>query len=308
MRIIAGVIGAGLCVGSAFAQEIDSPFSPPATAVYDIEETRTRTSSEQRTANGTGIVRATLEIRGSDAPYQATWTTNSVDAGGVHLDARSPGAAALLIGVPMQLTLNESGAPLAIQDWDGLRQRVFRLLAENTPKNERTAEWRQAHQTAERMFAAMKPETAAQTLFADVAVMSLCQGVRLEIGKPLRSDAMMPNALGGPPIRAIITYELLSADRQAGVARILYTSTLDPPSATASIRSSMERITRETGRDVAAVEREWEGVTVTHNTSAECVVDLKTGVTQRITHRVESQWGPQGAQTDQRAVVITRRP
>jgi hypothetical protein len=308
MRIVPVVIGAALCVGSALAQEIHIPFSPPASAIYDVEETRTRISSAPGGANGTAVVRATLEIRGSGAPYQAMWTTNRIEAGGARIDAHSPGAAALLIGVPMQLTLDERGAPVAIQDWAGLRQRVFRLLEENTPQSERTGEWRQAHQAAERMFASMKPETAAQTLFPDVAVMSLCQGLRLEIGKSLQSDALTPNVLGGPPFRTIVTYELQSVDRQAGLGRILYTSAVDPQSMIASLRPTIERVVRETGRDMAEVERELAGATVTHNTRAQCVVDLGTGVTQLVTHRVTVDTGTQGLSTDQRAIMITRRP
>lgn len=294
---------------SAWGQQgaVEIPFAPDALATFAVEEVRTRTSTDQRGPNGIGRVSATLEIVGGAPPYQAIWTTHRVEAGGQVIDGSQPGAANLLIGMPVSITLDESGAPQAIADWEGLRQRVFHALRDITPENERTAEWQRAIEATERMFASMNPNTAAQTMFPDISIMSLCQHTGLTIGQPLRSETMTPNVLGGPPIRTSVSYELQQVDRSAGLAKILFTSSLDPASAMASMRETVERVTRETGRDPAAVAAEFEGVTLNHDARAECSVDLQTGVTRSVTHRVTVSMGAAGRRTDERIITISPR-
>lgn len=309
MRTIVILVAAAFWASASWAQEraVEIPFAPGARAVFDIREVRTRTSTDQSGPNGEGRVQATLQILGAGAPYSATWTTNSVEADGVIVNDRTPGAASFLIGVPIALTLDESGAPLVISDWDGLRQRIFQAVREMTPEGERTDEWLRATQATERMFNSMNPTTAAQQLLPDISIISLCQHTGLTIGEPLRSETQTANVLGGPPIQTSVSFELRSVDRQAGTANIEFTSSLDPASVTASMRETMERVLRETGRDRAEVMAEFEGVTLRHNTRADCVVDLQTGVTRSVTHNVSISMGAAGTRSDRRVITVTRR-
>jgi hypothetical protein len=308
MRIGLAVFAAVYWISSAAAQPIAIPFAPPVPLVYDIEETRTRTSSEPNRASGTAQIRATLEFGGAaSSSVRAIWTTESVEAGGERIDRNSPGAASMLVGVPIGLRLDASGAPEAIEDWAGLRVRVLQAIEANTPESQRTDEWRRGHEAAANMFASMDDMVAARTFLPEVTILSLCQDTGLVPGEVLRSETLTPSPLGGAPIRTFASYELQSVDRDAGEARILFLSAFDPQSAAASMRESAERIARETGRDAAAVQREFEGFTLTHNARAECVVDLATGVTRSVTYSVEVTSGPQQRQTDQRAIRLRRR-
>ncbi len=309
MRIGLILLAAACWASVAWAQEraVEIPFAPGESAVFDIREVRTRTSTDQGGPNGESRIQATLQVGGAGAPYNATWTTNSVEADGIVVNGRTPGAASLLIGVPVALTLDDSGTPMAISDWDGLRQRIFQAVREMTPEDERTGEWLRTTQATERMFSSRSPATAAQQFFPAITIMSLCQHKGLAIGEPLRSETQTANVLGGPPIQTSVAFELQSVDRQAGTANIIFTSSLDPASAMSSMRETMERVLRETGRDRAEVMAEFEGVTLDHSTRAECVVDLQTGVTRTVTHNVSISMGVPGARSDRRVITVTRR-
>ena len=297
-----------MCVSTAHAQTVEIPFNPSDRTVLDIQETRTRTSSDPRGPNGTGNITATLEISGRRPPYAATWTTTEVRANGEVITQGSPGAAQLLVGMPIGLDLAEDGSPSAVRNWPEFQQRVVAAVTELTPPAERTEEWRRATEATQRVFASMSASDAARLLFQDVGIMALCQHTGLTMGEPVRSETMTPNPLGGSPIRTLVTYELVSVDRAAGVARIAFSSSFDPESAAASIREMVERMTRETGRPLTAEELESQrSMTVAQTARADCTVDLRTGIARSVVYDVSIEAGPQGRRTDRRELTITPR-
>jgi len=299
-----------MCASLAHAQSapVEIPFAPSEQTVLDIQEARTRTSTDARGPNGAGRVTAILEINGGEPPFTATWTTTSVEANGQVIAQGSPGAAQLLVGMPIGLDLAEDGSPSAVQDWPDVRQRVMSVVTELTPAAERTEEWRRANEATQRLFASMSPSDAARLLFQDVGIMALCQHTGLTLNQPLQSETMTPNPLGGSPIRTLVTFELTGVDQDAGVAHIVYSSAFDPESVTASVREMIERMTRETGRTLTTEELESQrNITLVHNARAECVVDLRTGIARSIVYDTAIDMGSQGRRADRRELTITPR-
>lgn len=289
----------------AFAQElVDLPFSPATPSTFVVESVQARTSNNPQRPSRAGRTRATLELRRGSTGFEAIWTTVSIEAGGHTMTSSTPGAAALFVGVPLTLKLDQAGAPQTVVDWEGLRARIFAVLQSATPEAERTSDWHRANETVERMFASMDPATAAQTIFPDISILSICQETSLRVGETQSFEGETPSVFGGSPIPTVAQYELQAIDRTAGVATIIYDSSLEPEAAAASFRMAMERIARETGRDPAAGQPEFAGGTLAHTTRAECSVDLATGVTRSVTHTVTAVFGGDSS-TDRRVITLT---
>lgn len=298
------------CASTALAQSapVEIPFDPPNRTVLDIQEVRTRTSTDARGPNGGGRVAAILEINGGVSPYVASWTTTRVEANGQVIVQSSPGAAQLLVGMPVGLELAEDGSPSAVLNWADFQQRVIGAVTELTPQSERTEEWRRATEATQRLFASMSAGDAARLLFQDVGIMAICQHTGLAVGQPLHSETMTPNPLGGSPIRTLVTYELVGVDESAGSARIVFSSAFDPESVAASVREMIQRAMRETGRTPTDEELESQrNMTLSQNARAECVVDLNTGIARSIVYDVSIDMGSQGRRTDRRELTITPR-
>jgi|GEM_PF-5084295 len=298
------------CASTAHAQTapVEIPFSPQERTVLEIQNVRTRTSTDARGPNGSGRVTATLEINGEESPYAAIWTTTRVEANGQVIVQNSPGAAQLLVGMPVGLELAENGSPSAVQNWAEFQRHVIAAVTELTPAAERTEQWRRATEATQRLFASMSASDAARLLFQDVGIMALCQHTGLVVEQPLHSETMTPNPLGGSPIRTLVTYELTSVDQNAGLAHIVFSSTFDPESVAASVLEMIERATRETGRTLTDEELESQrNLTLSQNARAECVVDMNTGIARSVVYDVSIDMGSQGRRTDWRELTITSR-
>lgn len=298
------------CASTAHAQiaPVEIPFAPQGRTVLGIENVRTRTSTDTRGPNGSGRVTATLEINGGESPFAAIWTTTRVEANGQVIVQSSPGAAQLLVGMPVGLELAENGSPSAVQNWPEFQRHVIAAVTELTPAAERTEQWRLATEATQRLFASMSASNAARLLFQDVGIMAICQHTGLVVGQPLHSETMTPNPLGGSPIRTLVTYELVGVDESAGSARIVFSSAFDPESVAASVREMIQRAMQETGRTPTDEELESQrNMTLSQNARAECVVDLNTGIARSIVYDVVIDMGSQGRRTDRRELTITPR-
>jgi hypothetical protein len=306
MRTIFAVICAIACAGSAFAQSgsTEIPFAPSAGSEWNITEVRTRTGrGEGRDETKVATTRGTLTLidRTRDG-FRANWILNQINADGVTVTDEPQ----LLIGLNMGLMLDEAGAPVSVDEWPALRAQIFAAMEDITPAAERTESWRRSIATIENLMSQWAPAHAAQMLVPGIAVMSICQGTDLNVGEPVTATTRMPNALGGPPIDATESLTLVSMDRNVGVARLVYTRGLDPESATASIRQTLVNLARDSGRPVEEIEQMFANMTMTHDTRAECVVDLVTGVTRSATHEVIVTMGPV-SRSDRREITVAAR-
>jgi len=292
---------------SAFAEgePVHIRFAPGAGSLWHLTEVRTRTSRGEgpesitvATSNGT------LTIHTASAQtFDASWVLDSIETRGV-LVRNEP---SYFIGLPMNLRLDEVGAPIFIEDWSGLRRRTIEAVIQITPEAERTPEWRRGVEGFENIMAGWSESHAAQLFAPLVAHMSLCHETRLRIGETVSGEAQLPNPLGGPPMAATESYLLEEIDRSNGVARLVYTRALDPESATASIRESLILLARQSGRSTEELEREFAGLTITHDSRAECIVDLATGVTTSLVHEVRVGFGP-AVRIDRREITVRAAP
>jgi len=302
--VAAIAVAAWASLAAAETAPVEIPFSPSANSGWQITETRTRVArGEGQDSTRTATTRGTLTINAaSQHGFGASWIVDQIDAAGMVVTNEPE----LLVGLTMRVTLDEAGAPTAVEDWPGLRQRIMRAVEELTPAAERTQEWRRGVTAMDGLMAQWGAGHAAQLLVPSVAVMSICQGTGLIIGEPVSAVSQLPNALGGPPIDATETLTLTSVDRTAGVARLTYLRQLDPESATIAIRESLINLARQSGRPVAEIEQTFANMSLTHDTRAECVVDLRTGVTRSVTHEVVVSMGP-AYRSDRREISVVAR-
>lgn len=283
----------------ALAQDVvEIPFAPGANTTWRVEETRVRTNSQDTSRNRSGVVRSTLRIgAANEEGFAASWTTDEVRAGG---EVERGETLPQFVGTPLAIELDFAGAPSRIDDWPGTLRRIMAAVAELTD-----AEDPAALAAVERMMAAWTPAQAAQVLLQTASMMSICQHTGLAIGEPAEGETVVANPFGGEGISAIERFELLSVDRAANTARLRYSRSLEPESATRAIMTGLRNMARESGNPAEEQFAQMEGMTLTHDTSAECAVDLRTGVTRSISHDTRVSIGDI-IQTDRREISVQR--
>lgn len=305
MRVLVAMLGLAMMAMPALAQQGDPvlmPYQPAVNSQWRISEVRTRLSrgdGAETERRGTSIGTLTVRTAGNDT-FDVQWVVDSVEAGGIRVTDQPE----LLIGLPMQIRLDEVGTPSVIQDWDGLRRRVFEMMEQTTPANERDEQWRRSLITFEGMMAQWSPSHAAQVMAPTLAVVSLCQGMGLRLGEVFSSRVQMPNPLGGPPIDGTESVTLQSVT--AGTATLVYSRSLDPASATASLGQSIFALAQQSGQPVAELEAQFAGHSFTHDARATCTVDRNTGVTRSVVHEVNVTFGPV-ARVDRREVTVVAK-
>lgn len=287
---------------SAWAQAVvELPYAPGVGTQWSVEEvlTRSRTDEIGVQTNNTGTIRGVLVLeRATPTGFDATWTTESVEAGGVVVNAANGGP--LLIGVPLGLSLDRDGAPSAVRDWQTVLRRMIdaiRAMEENPDPRALAA--------VERTYANMTPETAAGLLFKNLAAASTCQGIAQVPGTAVEAEGLMQHGLGGSPILVKERFELIAIDRDRGVASVRFTQALDPESAAESLSEGLRRLAQEAGRPMDEVIAQFAGG-LTHNTTVTCETDLTTGVARRVVHEVHARTGP-AEQRERREMIISRR-
>jgi len=286
-----------ISANAALAQEVvEIPFAPGANSTWRIEETRTRTNSREPQRNRAGVTRATLRIGAeTEEGYAASWTTDELQAGGV---VERGETLPQFVGTPLAVEIDIAGAPSNIADWPGTRRRIMEAVADVSDNDDPAA-----LAAVERMMAAWTPAQAAQILLQTVSIISICQHTGLAIGAPVEAETLVANPFGGEGIAGVERLELISVDRAANTARLRYGRSLNPESATRAIMTGLRNMMREAGAQSDL--GEMEGMTLTHDTSAECEVDLTTGVTRAATYDVRVTMGDM-VQTDRREIRVQR--
>ncbi len=295
-----------LAPGPLLAQDVDNsthqaiaiPYQPEVGGVWRVEVTRRRATSQNGAATVTEAdisARFTI-VTATDYGFDAIWETLSIST--------SDGAVAegevhpsLLIGVPIALEVGFDGAPRAFKDWRG-------LLAAVTPTIDATSN-EQSREYAHSLIESWGPELGASVLMQELGILAICQHTEFVIGARVEFGSEIPNHVGGPPFTALNAYELASVDDQTGVAEMLYSRTLDPESVTASMKVAVEAIAANTGRDLSETMREWDGVTMTNDSTAECLVDRPSGMTTNVAYRVHVTAGPGVEYEDSRLIRVT---
>lgn len=297
MRIAIAAVAALLFSGVARAQEVtEIPFAPGANSTWRVEETRVRTNTSDAARNRDSVTRATWRIGAeTEEGYTATWTTEEVRAEGVvERGENFP----QFVGALMSIELDFAGAPSNVEDWPGTRRRIMQAVADISDDDDPAA-----FAAVERMMAGWTPAQAAQILLQTLSVMSTCHHTGLAVGAPLEAETLVANPFGGEGIAGTERLELLSVDRATNTARLRYTRSLDPASATRAIMTGLRNMAREAGNE--AQMEEIEGMSLTHDTRADCEVDLQTGVTRTLIHDVRVTVADV-VQTDRREIRVER--
>jgi len=306
MRTLLTIVLLSAFAGTAFAQSspVALSYRPGAPSTWSVTEVRTQISQgEGRDETEEVTTYATLTIRAAAREgYQANWVVDRLDVAGFSVTNEPE----YFVGLDMRLTLDEDGTLEAVEGWDELQRRIFAIVEEVTPPTERTAEWRRGLAAMRQTMAQWSPSNAAEALAPSLAILSICQGVELQVGDVIGGETWMPNMLGGPPILAIESLALTDVDRDLGVAHVVYTRSLDPESATVGVREALANLARQSGQSVEDVERAFSGATFTHDTRVACVVDLQTGVAQSVIHEVNVSLGP-ARRTDRREITVSAR-
>jgi hypothetical protein len=265
------VFAAGI---GATASALELTFAPPEGSRWAVEEIVVGSvNSGGGVTETSGTVRGTLQIiRRTATGFDATWTTDSIEASGQTLTAQDA-PASLLIGRPFNLLLDDIGTPIGMRDWETVRGDLLDTLELNFPDDAARAATR-------RLIESWSPELAAQLFFKNLAAISICHGVALNAGESVEAQGHVPNGLGGPPILATERLQLVSVHNDAGTARLQYSRTLDPDSAAASLRVATENIARETNRPISEVTAQFGDGRMELTNTVSCEVDLRTGMTR----------------------------
>jgi hypothetical protein len=243
MRIGLLAFAAWLAAPIALAQETPTPipFAPVIPSVFTVEA-RTETLGDGGAQMSLEQAGYTLEIRAHADVFEATWNVNYVTTQGETYRFNP----ILMLGLPISLTLDSSGEPTGVADWESVQRELSERLARDTSSD---------------FFSSAPPShprLAAAALAPSLATIAVCQNTNLRVGEPQRSERNYPPSHGFV-MTARTFRELLSIDREAGAARIAF---------------ERHDETREEGQSAPL-----NVMTM----RAECTVDLQSGVVREAT-------------------------
>ncbi len=225
------------------------PDAPP-------EKVALRTVSEAVWAKGSDTDQLTLTPRSAEAPGAA------------------PGAPDLqsLMGGAVVLDVDETLAPLRVRNWDEVRQGLEKAMESATPEPAVRAE-------VKGLIGRLSAEAAGQAVSPGWSLVSLGQGVNLEVGEESSYEDSLPNPLGGPPIASVGTFKLESYDKGGGRAVVLWNQTLDPKSASESIAEAVQAMTERLAPEKAEEARKaLAGARITREDACRYEIDIPTGL------------------------------
>ncbi len=277
-RILAAIAGGALLIassGTASGQDpVDLPLVVQPGERLLIEYSHERNNNGQaRSANIVGEI-AIGDI--GDDSFRATWTTKSVDVGGVRVDTSTPQASTFLLGVPIEYVADYDGTPLRIVDRNRLLDTLLKLPVFNSGNAEAAASMRS-------FFDSMSEEAMAQSFLKVPSYMALCQGTSLAIGERNEVSVQVPSPLGGAPVDAVVSYLLETFDVQHAKAHIEYRLVLDPASAKKLVSDFVERLASSN----KSLHSEIAGLSIERNDSASCEVNAESGWTESVRFTTE---------------------
>ena len=231
-----------------------------------------------------------------------SWTMNAAEDEFVGID-KSPGSdnpaikeyeaifEALFMGTPLPFIADKNGAPLQFFEkehlLDDLADRAFTLGSKDKDIKMNLS-----------FFLDMSEGSPKLMLLSIPALMSMCQDTELTIGNPTKYQEKS-SVTGAGTLDANVSFELISIDRSAQLANLIFSSRLDVESQKDILRE------RSKSSDTPFTETEIENFLVRGEEQAECLVDMKTGwvksmthsyvvnaknKTNRMTHSIEVNW------------------
>lgn len=194
--------------------------------------------------------------------YHITQTLTGFDGAPDDQVAQAAQASALIV-----YDTDEGLVPLRITNWSQVADAFGTTMAKLENLDAAAVE------KAVATLKAMSPEAAAQTMLKEQVVLSATQMAGFDLHKPIRDKVQAANPLGGPPIDQVVTAELISIDKAAGVAVIDYDARFDPDSMKASLMQLFQRMSGK-----APSPAELAGFKIENNLACRYTMSLKTGL------------------------------
>lgn len=201
------------------------------------------------------------------------------------------------------IEVDEALTPIRLVNWDELRGKIVAEVEKGSSDPKVRAE-------LENMLNRLSDEQAAQVAARSWGMASLGQGADLEVGEDAAYKDVLPNPLGGPPIKSVGRFRLESVDKGAGRAVVVWNQTLDPASASESISQALQGMVARIAPERAEEARKaFEGARVTREDACRHEIDIPTGLAVNVLCTSESAVtveGQTGVSRDRWTITQTR--
>ncbi len=283
MRGVCGLFLAGAVLapsGGAIAKDFSSAIVLPKNSVinYSVEHTLSKTAPG---SNAVGSVTATVHYRltidPNDKGYLVRIAFVSADlppGGTPEARARLQQGMAVLSGVQFQAANDLS--PTEIIDWCTQVGRVVDSLADTMglKRDDPTM-------TATRnLYLAMTPEQATNALLPEWVFPSIVQDVELDLG-PAVTAQNTQIVEGGAQLKTTESVQLKSVDTAASKAMVAYHSGIDPSSANALARATVQSMQAQVTDFPKFTEAQLASLKIEQATDCAYEMDLRSGLATR---------------------------
>lgn len=264
------VISIGFLSNCSQAQEYD--LEPVRIHVNDPTNREAKVSyTHEKKKNGQdqiGKITAILKIKSkNDQGFIASWTTESVEAGGVVIDKNSPQATGtMLLGVEMGFETGADGGPVRLLD----REKLLASLPNSAAFANNDSE---TVDQVMNFFKSMDDDTIANVFFKVPSFMSVCQDTNFIIGEDNNFRTEQPSPFGAGVLSSNVSYQLTSLDTKNNEVNIKYRSEFDQESVKQLAIQAIEKLAP--GAPIS--QKDIDELVVGRKDSADCVVDLSTG-------------------------------
>lgn len=271
----------GLVALALAAEALSAPLTLPKTARVEMTVERTREDvrgGQTKSASSFARYDKTIEAQGEG--YRVTLKPVEIKPPQLPSAAEQAKLQAAMEGLANRTfvyTADESLAPQAMEDWPGVVTEMGKAL---TAMVGDTPEGRQALTAILPMFERMSPRQAAATFLKEDGFLALPVNAELEAGKPHTYQDVLPNPLGGPPIKANGVVALERIDTARGVAVVRWTQSLDPQSTRESMAVALKGLAAKLApkADTPEARATIDSIKLERTNGCLYEVDLKSGL------------------------------
>lgn len=257
--------------GATMGQVVTIPLYAEQGDSLDISYTLERVKNGQ---SNIGEIKAKISIIStSDESFVASWTTQSVTANGRQIDALSPQAASILIGVPIEYLAAWDGSPIQVKDKSQILESLLNLGLMVSDTSDRLM----------RFYNSMSDDAFAQVLLKVPNIMSVCQYMELPLGEPALYEGQSANPFAGEPFRNDISYLLEDVDEAKQEARIIYKSSFNAEDSMQAAKAAIKQL----ASDATSMEKEIDTLEIARNDTVDCIIDMQSGWIKSMTSESE---------------------
>lgn len=248
---------------------LELPLKPVPGSKALVEYTLTKNKNGETTR---GTITGWIHLfEATDKGFEASWTTESVEADGVVFDKSHPKAASYLIDQPFKYLADVDGLPTRLLEEDDILNHMRDSGIIGEPDSD-------AMERVIAYFKGLSDEDLAQLFLKVPTLMSGCQATALEEGVPREGQEQIKNPFGEGSIMLYTRYLLASVDRDANLATIEFRSDINRDGVARMAQEFIKKLAPEK-RDLA---REFEDSDAELTTLIDCKVDMQTGWVQSL--------------------------